>query len=129
MKVEDEFPDVLQSIEHAVVRFYRENPELTDHVVLRVYEALGQLYEAERSGRTPRGWNPTEMDAPLFDEVKGTCEWRLGRNPDGSDVDDVELVDAEVMVRCFKRLVKSVRMWTNNAGRRGYLAYVSKFIL
>jgi hypothetical protein len=128
MKTEDEFPDVLQNIEHAVVQFYRANPELTDHVVLRVYEALGQTYEAERSGRTPRGWNPAEMDAALCGEVKAVCEWRLGRNPDGPDLDDGDLVDAEAMARCFKRLAKSVRLWTSNAGRRGYLAYVSRFI-
>ena len=40
MNVEEEHPDVLQSIEFAVIDVCRRNPDLVDFDVERVYEAL-----------------------------------------------------------------------------------------
>ena len=44
MKVEEQYEDVLQNIEFAIVSSYREYPDLSDYGVMRALEALMDVY-------------------------------------------------------------------------------------
>ncbi len=133
MKIEDEHPDVLQNIEFLVAMHYREHPETTDYSVSRVYEALIDLYAAEKVGRQPRAWNGSEIEHKLFMETKEMCDWWLGRNPFlFSDAEEPEPppreIDLDKLLLCLKRLLKSVQNWTRRSGRQGYLQFMSQFM-
>jgi len=134
MSIEEEYPDVLQNIEFRVIRLYRAHPEMTDYAVLRIYEALAQLYSAEMTGRPPKPIEAEGLEAELFEGVKQMCELRLGRASLPADLDveegtEFEPIEVETLVRCLKRLVNSVSHWTRLGGRQGYLNFVSEFVV
>lgn len=128
----DENLEVLQNIEATVVHLYHTNPSLTDFEVMQAYEALMRNYQRESTGKEPvipRG----EASRKVYEQVREICEWRLGR----SDIYDDKGKAVETgftplqpseMVQCFKRLLKSARMWNKDAGRQGYLNYIEGFL-
>ena len=129
MNVEEEFEDVLQNIEFAVVSTFREHPDLLDFDVERVYETLIKEYARPARGTSPTF--PTEARAALYARVKHICDWRLGRGEIGdtkSRMPAPEPITPEEMVACLKRLRRSVNMWTKRGGRQGYLEFVGDFI-
>ena len=126
MRIEDERPDVLQNIEFAVMRFRKNNPNLTDSHVKRTYLSLMQVYKGEMRGKEVSKPGMSRMASKLFDEVSEVCEWRLGRGEWGdASAEDVTTVDLETLVRCLKRLAQSVKTWR---GKTGYLDYVAEFV-
>ena len=61
------------------------------------------------------------------------CEFRLGRTElstqEGQPVDaDMEPKSLDEIIACLKRVQKSIRRWHKQAGRRGYLDFVSQFV-
>ena len=133
MPVEEQYMDVLQNIEFAVTARFRENPELADYSVQRVYEALIGLYSDEITKRTPRQQNLSEAEWLLFKTVKDFCEWRLGREnsiPSDRNIEDLQsTVSLPEMITCLKRLVRSLQKWNRLHGRQGYLKYICQFNL
>jgi len=132
MRVEDEYMDVLQNIEVGVVDTYQDHPEMSDHDVLRVFEAVMDVYKAERVGREPRHAPFTPAEADLFETVRATCDWRLGRDsalsvdePEGAPVPTITV---DEVLLCLKRLVKSVKTWSKEGGRRGYLDFIVQYV-
>jgi hypothetical protein len=131
MRIEEERVDVMQNLEAAVARLYRVHPDMTDYAVLRTYETLQQSYSAEVTGRTQKPAAVEGVEADLLGDVKAVCEWRLGRAslpPDQDDEPKCEPLDVPTLVRCLKRLVKSVNKWTKHYGRRGYLDFMTQFV-
>lgn len=131
MRIEEEHPDVLQNIEVIVKLTYQEQPELTDYAVLRMYEALVRVYTAEATNHEAKPVELTGLEATLFDDIRPMCEWHLGRGEcpfEGAGEVSCTAIDAPTMVRCLKRLVKSVKFWTKEGGRQGYLEYISQFV-
>ena len=69
----------------------------------------------------------------VYERCLLACEWQLGRGGIGEAPvggrwrDEAELTVYE-LVRCLKRLRKSIRLWHEQGGRRGYLSYVRQFI-
>ncbi len=130
--LEDEFLDVLQNIEAAIISVYRAHPELADYQVDAAVEALGRTYVGESRGKAP-----TLPKSPLAQEVyratKSTCDWRLGRenmiDETGQPLPAEETTQVEDVLTCLKRIRKSIAMWNKEAGSQGYLNYVSQFIL
>jgi hypothetical protein len=134
MRIEDQHPNVLQNIEFAVATFYRDHPQLSDYAVMRTYEALIDRYSAEAAGREARKRELADLERALFDEARRMCEWRLGRADlpnDGSNraAHSMEPITVEVLVLCLKRLLKSAQTWNKRGGRKGYLEYMSQFIV
>ena len=132
VRVEEEYTDILLSIEKAIVGVASEAPELVDKNVLAAVDALIALYSAEtRRGRRKHP-PPTGRSGVVFERCLRTCERQLGRGRiDGVPVgrihrDEGELTVSELL-RCLKRLRKSIRLWHKQRGRRGYLSYVSEF--
>jgi hypothetical protein len=132
MGFEVEYADVLQNIEFAIVRVYRQNPMLIDYQVEQALGKLIRVYRAKSQGREP----PDVQLAPLAQEVctsvEQICEWRLGKDvfveqgslkppkPGPLSIDE--------LLACLKRIRKSVQRWNKQGGRQGYLTFVQKYI-
>jgi Lon protease-like protein len=132
MRVEYEYMDVLQNIVFAVMEIYGEDPDLLDHEVLDAYAALIRIYTLEERGDGTRAVTLSGRSRRVFEAVRGMCEWRMGRGAPGPDLADsgdgpLTPVPLSDILRCLKRLRKSVETWTDVGGRRGYLTYVSGF--
>jgi hypothetical protein len=131
MSIEQERMDVMQNLEFAVAVVYQRNSTMTDYAVVRTYEALLQAYSAEVDGRPAKPFVAEGAEAELFQRVRQMCEWRLGRATISTIFDeapDCEPLDVPTLIRCLKRLVRSVNKWTKHGGRQGYLNFMAKFI-
>jgi hypothetical protein len=128
----EEYMDVLQNIEFALVGVYDNNPTLTDTGTMYAVETLIKVYTGESRGREvalPQ-FKPEEREA--YDAVKRMCDWRLGRSSmedeKGKKVEDVEPLTLEEINACLKRIQKSINTWYKRGGRRGYYEFVRQFI-
>jgi len=133
MQIEDQFLDVLQNIESAIVSVYHTHPELADWDVEAALESLTQVYHAEARHKSAEPRQLTGNQAEVVRAVQAMCEWRLGRAPLQDERDQlVERPSAPLttteMIACLKRLRKSVQFWTKSGGRQGYLNYIVNFI-
>jgi hypothetical protein len=121
--------DVLQNLEFAAVEVWRRRPEITDHVVLRAYEAAHQQYRAEARGQTPRPCQLAGLDREVFDAVAEMCEFRLGRKALAGGPDEpVPPIPVSKLVECLRELCKSVERHTKLGGRQGYLSFIDGFL-
>lgn len=107
---------------------------MSDYAAMRVYEALIDGYSAEAAGREPRKRDLSALEDDLLDAVKRACEWRLGLadSPGGGwdmDIHPSETITPEVLILCLKRLLKSAHTWNKAGGRKGYVSYISQFIV
>jgi hypothetical protein len=133
MKIEEQYEDVLQNIESRVVAVYKTHPELTDWEVELAYEALIQFYNAEAHSRSVEVRQLPGIQAEVVRAAQAMCEWRLGRatmfdkHKRPIKLPLKPLTAAEI-VACLKRLRKSVRFWTKEGGRQGYLNYIVQFL-
>src|SRR5262245_21471059 len=82
---EQEYADVLQNIEFAIVKTYREHGEITDWSVEEALDGLIRSYQAEQRNNTPPRLRLDPLQQLLFDRVKVMCEWRMGREKLGED--------------------------------------------
>jgi hypothetical protein len=127
---EERYLDVLQNIEFAIVSVYKEHPNLADSNVDRALEGLIRVYNAEASKRTLPILKLSEIDQSLFERIQAMCDWRLGR---GEAVETEagefkpEPKTVEEIVACLKRIRLSVKRWTTQGGRQGYLKFVSQY--
>ena len=131
--IEEEYLDIFQNIEAAIVSVYRSDPELDDWDVESAIEALIRQYQAEWRGKPVRPVRlNTERKRSVYAAVHNMCEWRLGRRPlttaEGQPVPLPEPITLEEMVAILKRIRKSIRFWDKRGGRQGYLNYVKSFI-
>ena len=133
MDVEEEYLDVLQNIEFAIMSVYRDNPLLVDFDVEAAINALISLYHAQSLNHEPRPSRLNERATLVYERVETMCEFRLGREELLST--DMrrrgprpEPVALEVIVPCLKRIRKSVQRWNKEGGRQGYLTFVGRFV-
>lgn len=131
MKLEEEYRDVLQNIEFAIVSVYHDHPELTDYDVADAIQILARQYVAEATKRYPPYSNLSERAEMVVQAAKSMCEWRLGRNTletnEGEKIAG-PLNSLDEIIACLKRVHKSVQFWTQRGGRQGYLKFVSKYV-
>lgn len=128
--VEDEYPDVLQNIESAIISVYRENSGLLDYDVDKALNALWTIYRAEEQGRKklPPPFNGNQQ--LVYERVKSMCDWRLGREKMEAEKDGqvIEVtpdpLSLDVIAVCLKRIRKSIELWTKEGGRQGYLYFI-----
>ena len=132
-KIEEQYLDVLQNIEFALVSVYNQEPKLTDYGSLYAVETLIKVYTAELQGRTvalPQ-FQPHEQAA--YDAVKSMCDWWLGRETLENAEDKGELKmdnprTPEEIIACLKRIQRSIQGWQKRGGRRGYYEFVKQYI-
>ena len=129
----EEYEDVLQNIEFALVGAYDRNQNLTDTGAMYAVETLIKVYTGELRGRevTPPQFKPEEQEA--YDAAKAMCDFRLGRtsmeDEKGKKVEaGGEPLTLEEIIPCLKRILKSIDTWYKRGGRRGYYEYVRQFI-
>jgi hypothetical protein len=132
MSFEEEYQDVLQNIEFAIVSVYREEPALLDYDVEKVLNSLGRSYRFGEAPPPPEDFN--ERQKAVYVRVKAMCDLRLGKeglsDAEGEDVNvPMATVTPDEIVACLKRIQKSVQKWTKQAGRQGYLEFVDGFIV
>ena len=131
---EEQYEDVLQNIEFAIISSYRERPEeISDWSVEAALDALIRAYGAEHSGRTLRPARLSEAEQTIYDRVQGMCEWRLGREQiqiegEVSILQEIEPKTLDEIVACLKRVRTSVKRWHKSGGRRGYLDFVGRYV-
>ncbi len=127
--IAEEYADVLQNLEFAVVLLYRQHPELLDHQVNKVIEGLERSYTTEMNGRKAPNLRLAPLEAELFDKLKVLCDWRLGRatQSEAGLPEEVEALDVDEIILCLKRILRSIKLWTKEYGMRGYLDYVNQF--
>ena len=131
MTIEYEQMDVLQNIEHVVVRLYKHHREMSDYDVLRVYEDVLDDFVNEQKNRPLRRHKHSELEQALYNDIKAICEWRLGHCLLAFEEGDVEIsepIDIETMIRCIKRLIKSINRWNKMKGRQGYLNFIIQHV-
>lgn len=81
MPIHEDYSDVLQNLEFSVVSVFRQNPEMTDYVAQRAYEAAYERYRAEQRGHPPKLHGLAGLDLVTYEAVCAICEFRLGRDP------------------------------------------------
>jgi len=92
--------------------------------------ALVRHYSAEDVGRQVSPPHLAERPARVFAAVKEMCEWRLGRERLAGSTDPPSyLIPIADLVECLRYIRNSVRFWSREAGRRGYLGFIDQFIL
>ena len=133
MTVEDEYTDVLQNIEAAIVGVYREHRELVDWDALSAIEALIRAYSAEAHGKPATLRAVPGLTGQVAQAVRAMCEWRLGRenltDEGGNNLIGPEPISLDVMLACLKRIRLSIQRWNKEGGRQGYLNFAKEFIL
>jgi hypothetical protein len=133
MAVEEEYMDVLQNIEFAIVTTYHDHPEMVDGHVIWALEAVLGGYRAEATGRTPEEFSAAPVEADLYRALRNVCEWRLGRlSLEGEDEAELgpapEPIRLDEIVLCLKRILKSVNRWNKSGGLRGYLTFIVQYV-
>ncbi len=133
-KFEEQYEDVLQNIEFAIVGVYRQHSELQDYHVEKALNALLVAYQAEQQHRAsdPAGFAPLVQQ--VYERVRSMCEWRLGREDlfvaeSSADISRPSPLSLDEVVACLKRIRKSVQKWTRREGQQGYVRFVNEFIV
>jgi len=128
-KIEDRHPDVLHNLEFAIVDVYRAEPALLDLDAQDAVDALVRHYRAEQEGRQPPSNRLDDRAERVFQALTEICEWRLGRGRlSGLDEIPGASIPVAELVECLRRIQKSIRLWNREAGRRGYLGFVSQYV-
>jgi len=133
MQFHEKYLDVLQNIEFAIVGVYREHSELHDLEVINALEAVIDNYIAEIRGRQPRQFPLSKLGKLVFENVKGTCELRLGRDAlvvGDSMTEKMQLPvkTPDEIIACLKKIMNSAKKWNKQGGRQGYLKFVSAYV-
>ena len=130
MQVEDEYLDVLQNLEWAIVNEFRQDRSILDLDARDAANALVRRYEAEAESRIATGAPLSERAERIFEAVRSMCEWRLGLGPapDQSPSDLDPTVTVAELVLCLKRIRKSIDRWNKRNGRQGYLEFVAEYV-
>jgi len=132
MGIEDQYLDVLQNIEAAIVATYRRYPRMTDYEVMRTLEAVIDSYKAETLGRAPRETSLSEMETATYAAVRGVCQWRLGRaEPEETEEQRMlapEPIKVDEILLCLKKILNSVKKWNKSGGRTGYLDFIVQYV-
>jgi hypothetical protein len=132
MKFEEEYQDVLQNIEFAIVSVYRQQPALLDYDVETALNSLARAYRHGEAPPPPEGFN--DLQQAVYTRVKAICDLRMGKeslaDQEGEAVELLmQAVTPAEIVACLKRIQKSVQKWTKQGGRQGYLTFVDNFIV
>jgi hypothetical protein len=132
MGMEEKYLDVLQNIEFAIVATHRRYPQMTDHEVMPVLEAVIDGYKAETLGRAPREYAPPEMEADLYRAVHDMYQWRLGRGGLGEDTprkrSAPQPVTVDTIILCLRQILRSVVKSNKSGGRTGYLDFIAQYV-
>ncbi len=131
-KFEEQYQDVLQNIEIALVQAYRAYLDLTDLEALDGIQALVRTYQAEAQSHKPPCLKLRPLAEEAYTNIKLVCDWRLGRatilNMEGQAPELPDPKTLDEIILCLKRIRRSIELWNKQSGRRGYFNFVSQFV-
>ena len=128
----EQYYDVLQNIEYAILCAYGTEATLLDLDVIDALDGLVRRYGAEEQNRTPPKLQLSPQAKRIYTAAEQMCEWRMGRGPLNPGDDDTLISPAqrntiaEISI-CLKQIRKSVKTWHEQGGRQGYLHYIAHF--
>ncbi len=133
MNVEEEYTDVLQNIEFAIVSVHKRQPMLVDFDVDAALNALMAHYQARGIGREARPVRLNDRARQVYEMMETMCELRMGNDAlVSADMrkrgPKLPPVSMDVIIACLKRIRKSVQTWNKEGGRQGYLTFVERFV-
>ena len=129
MNVVEQYPDILQNIEFAIVTIYRERPELRDPEVIAAIEKLAAYYTRMKKGVPELPVVLPERSKAVFLSMKTFCELRReGGEIENELGESAARVPLRIIVLCLERLLDSARNWHKKDGQRGYLNFIAQFI-
>ncbi len=131
MKWKDEDLPALHELESAVLVFWRRQPELTNYVALRAYEAAYQHYRDRARGHEPKPVALSGSDLELFHTIQPVCEKLLSTGAAGMkglSTGNTPPLSVEKLVAYLRELHRSVERHTELGGRRGYYDFLEQFI-
>ncbi len=123
---EDQYIDVLQNIEWALLSLVKDHPELSDHDMLRIIEQALTYYKSQqRENPVIAQSKLTNIRQDIFERIRSMCEWRLGRLPPPDKQIACNPITIEELILCLKRIEKSIKFWTKQGGRKGYINFAA----
>ena len=129
MAFEDQYLDVLQNIETAIVSVYHQHNDLNDYEVITALDALIDFYRAELRRHIPKEYHLPPKETILFQRVQEMCEYRLGRKDLNSvKMDALGKKTVEEILSCLRKIKKSVDKWNKHGGKQGYLQFVKDYV-
>ena len=123
---EDKYLDVLQNIEWALLSLVKDHPELSDHDMLRIIEQALTYYKSQqRESPVIAQSKLTDIRQDIFERIRSMCEWRLGRLLPPDKQIACNPITIEELILCLKRIEKSIKFWTKQGGRKGYINFAA----
>jgi len=120
---DQEYFDVLRSIETAIYTEYTQNDALTDHQVNKVIDALQRQFNAEIRQKRAPNLKFNASDRALYTRLHDVCKLHLGRDINIPIDSPLEL---DEMINCLKRISRSVGQMGGH-GRQGYVDFLKVF--
>jgi hypothetical protein len=118
-------------LETLINSYASTDESVIDLHVLEALEATRRLFAAEAQSRTFQPRLGDQRVQQLFAGLRDASEVLLGREPAGIYDQTAEPSDAisiDTLVTCLKQLERSVKLWSEQGGRRGYLQYIRRFL-
>lgn len=126
IEFEDQYLDVLQNIEWALLSLVKDHPELSDHDMLRIIgQALTYYKSQQRENPVIAQSKLTDIRQDIFERIRSMCEWRLGGLPPPDKQIACNAITIEELILCLKRIEKSIKFWTKQGGRKGYINFAA----
>lgn len=118
---EDQYIDVLQNIEWGLLSLVVDHPDLCDHDLLRIIEYTLTYYKSVQRGTSSITQNTfTGIHREIFEQVLSICDFRLKPAKENH----IDSITTEELLLCLKRIEKSIKFWTKEGGRKGYINFV-----
>ncbi|HEY9828811.1 MAG TPA: hypothetical protein V6D19_25610 [Stenomitos sp.] len=133
MKLSEDQIHFVYNFERMIVDKYQEIPDLLDVQIETAIDHLIRVYNAEAQERDTPKKTIRGMASEIAPQLQAICELHLGRakieDIEGKSVDiKITKLTAQEVVDSLKQINSSIKVWTKQKGRQGYLNYVTDFI-
>lgn len=126
MSFEEDYFDVLKSIEAAIVSTYATQPESKDRHAEKAVSGLVRYYNAALKEKKPPNLKLKPPEQAFYDAVKGAVEAHMGGKQLAGDEQPITVEEA---VACLKRIDRSIEQMMKMHGMSGqkYLEFVKGY--
>lgn len=140
MGLEDKHPDILQNIEFAIVNVYRADPDLRDNDVIKALDALISHTQRLAMGREVAPPDLPPASDAVYNAVVGILDLR-NRIEEEQEEEETQkprprfsralrkTTREDIYLACLRKIHGSAKWWNRERGERGYLDFVSNYIL
>ncbi|MCB9052675.1 MAG: hypothetical protein H6556_24830 [Lewinellaceae bacterium] len=139
MGLEDKHPGILQNIEFAIINIYRADSALRDIDVIKALEALISYYQRRNMRREAEKPELPGLPDAVFDAVVDILDFQknlVEKEEEEAPASRPSFSRAlrktsreDIYLACLRKIHKSAKRWNRERGERGYLDFVSNYIL